>query len=129
MTQPFHVAAQFFPLVIAPGIVAFVRRRWPGLVTSGAIDGLVVWLFVVLAAVGFSLLVDFAFAVPVTLDTYRRGILLGLTSATAHTLATGKGKAVAPAPSLPDLSVPGVEVDEDRTKVARVTRADLDFGQ
>jgi predicted cobalt transporter CbtA len=129
MSPSFHLAAQFFPLVIAPGIVAFVRRRWPALVTSGAIDGLVVWLAVVLAAVGFSLLIDFAFGATIGIDTYRRGVLLGLTSATAHTLATGKGKAVAPAPSLPDLSVPGVEVDEDRTKVARVTRADLDFGQ
>jgi hypothetical protein len=129
MTQAFHLAAQFFPLVIAPGIVAIVRRRWPTLVTSGAIDGLVVWLAVVLAAVLFSLLIDFAFGATIGIDTYRRGVLLGLTSATAHTLATGKGKAATPKPSLPDLSVPGVEVDDERTKVATVRRADLDFGQ
>ncbi len=122
--------ARIFPLVIAPGVIAYIRRRWPALVTMGALDGLVVWLFVVLAAVLFSLLVDFAFGVPVTLDAFRRGVLLGLTSTTAHTLATGKGKPVRrdPVASLPDLSVPGVEVDEDRTKIARVTQADLDFG-
>jgi hypothetical protein len=125
----FLPAAQLFPLIIAPGVVAYVRRRWPATVTSGAIDGLLVWLFVVLAAVAFSLLIDFAFGVTLGIDAFRRGVLLGLTSATAHTLATGKGKAATPKPSLPDLSVPGVEVDDERTKVATVRRADLDFGQ
>jgi len=128
--MPFHDLAQFFPLVIAPGLIAYARRRWPSLVANGSLDGLVVWLFVVLAAVLFSLAIDFAFGAPVTLDAFRRGVLLGLTSATAHTLVTGKGRPVRRAPVLlPGLSVPGVEVDEDRTKIARVTQADLDFGQ
>jgi hypothetical protein len=133
MTQPsFHTFAQLFPLVIAPGVIAYIRRRWPSTVASGAIDGLVVWLFVVLAAVLFSLVIDFAFGVSLTIDAFRRGVLLGLTSATAHTLATGKGRPVAPSPppvSLPDPSAPAIEVDADKTKVARIAQADLDFGQ
>jgi predicted cobalt transporter CbtA len=121
---------QHFPLIIAPGVVAYVRRRWPAVVSSGFLDGLLVWLAVVIAAVAFSLLVDFAFGVPLTIDAFRRGVLLGLTSATAHTLATGKGKAARqPAPSLPDLSVPGVEVDEDKTRVAKSPwpKSEMDF--
>lgn len=128
----FHIAAQFFPLVIAPGVIAYVRRRWPDTVKSGFLDGPVVWLFVVLAAVLFSLLIDFALGVTLGIDTFRRGVLLGLTSASAHTLVTGKGKPVAPtAVSLPDLSTPGIEVDEDRTRVAPSPwpKSDLDFGK
>jgi hypothetical protein len=122
----FVTAAQFFPLVIAPGIVAYIRRRWPVVVSSGAIDGLVVWLAVVIAAVAFSLLIDFAFGVPLTIDAFRRGVLLGLTSATAHTLATGKGRAIVP---VAEPSIPAVSVDDECTRVAPSPwpKSDLDF--
>jgi hypothetical protein len=126
----FQQVAQLFPLVVAPGVVAYVRRRWPALVAHGYLDGLVVWLAVVLAAVLFSLLIDFAFGVPITMDGFRRGILLGFTSATTHTLATGKGRA-AEAPAA-EPSVPAVVVDEEKTRVAVSPwppKPDMDFNQ
>jgi hypothetical protein len=52
--------------------------------------------------------------------------LLGLTSATAHTLASGKGRPVAP---IAEPSIPAVTVDDERTRVAQSPwpKSEMDF--
>lgn len=97
----FPQVAQFFPLILAPGVVALARRQrrlaW--------IDGpLLVWACVVGAAVLWTLLLAAAMGEDITRGVVGRGVLLGLTSALADTWATRKGKAqeeAAPAPETP----------------------------
>jgi hypothetical protein len=96
--QIFAALAQAFPAVIAPGIVAYVRRRWP--TVGHDVDGLLVWLAVVLAAVAWEVVIGLAFGMREPLLLVRNGIALGVVAASAHTLATGAGKpANAPAQS------------------------------
>lgn len=85
--------SQYFPAILAPALVAHLRRRFP------AIDGWAVWVCVVLAAVAFSLVIGALYAQPPSLEMVRRGVLLGVLAAGAHTVATGKTKEKPPAPA------------------------------
>ena len=128
--MPFSSVAQFFPLILAPGVVALARRQrrlaW--------IDGpLLVWSCVVGAAVLWTLVLAAAMGEDITRAVIGRGVLLGLTSALADTWATRKGKAqeeAAPVPETPSAepTVEAAPVDlTPRNDVPR-REMDLDFG-
>lgn len=85
----FPQIAQFFPVVLAPGVVALVRRQRPLPWLDGPV---VVWLAVCGAAVLWAIVCGLATGESFGPEMVRRGLLLGLVSACAHTLATGKGK-------------------------------------
>ena len=97
--MPFSSVAQFFPLILAPGVVALARRQrrlaW--------IDGpLLVWSCVVGAAVLWTLVLAAAMGEDITRAVIARGVIMGLTSALADTWAT-RNKADSPGP---DAQVP-----------------------
>lgn len=92
----FQAISEFFPVILAPGVVALARGRWPGV--HRAVDGLLVWLAVVGAAVLWALVLGAAHGEPVGYEMVRRGFVLGLVSACAHTLVR-KPKAEEPAPA------------------------------
>lgn len=86
----FEAIAQFFPVILAPGVVALARGRWPGV--HRAVDGLIVWAAVIGAACVWAVLLGAAFGEPFGPDMVRRGFVLGLVSACAHTWARYQGK-------------------------------------
>ena len=95
----FPQVAQFFPLILAPGVVALARRQQ----RLAWIDGpLLVWACVVGAAVLWTLLLAAAMGESITRAVIARGVIMGLTSALADTWATRK-KADPPEP---DAQVP-----------------------
>ena len=55
----FEAISQFFPVILAPGVVALARGRWPGV--HRAVDGLIVWAAVIGAAVVWAVLLGIAF--------------------------------------------------------------------
>lgn len=89
---------RLFPAVIAPAIVAQIRRRWP------ALDGLLVWPVVVLVAVLLALAGAFL-AGPLTASSaaqaVREGLALGLAAIGLHYLARGKNAPTKPEPLAP----------------------------
>lgn len=104
----FSQIAQFFPVVLAPGVVAIVRRQKPLPWLDGPV---VVWLAVCGAAVLWAIVCGLATGESFGPEMVRRGLLLGLVSACAHTLASGKDKA-AEAPSQATLdAAPGGVVE------------------
>jgi hypothetical protein len=125
----FPQVAQFFPLILAPGVVALARRQkrlaW--------IDGpLLVWCCVVGAAVLWTLLLAAAMGEDITRAVVARGVIMGLTSALADTWATRKTAD----PPEPDAQVPAdaptvVAAPPDVTPVAPsgARAMDLDFGK
>ena len=125
--MPFSSVAQFFPLILAPGVVALARRQrrlaW--------IDGpLLVWSCVVGAAVLWTLLIAVAYEEPITRGVVGRGVLLGLTSALADTWATRKGKAqeeAAPAPETPSAEPTVEAAPPDLTPRNDVPRGTMDL--
>ena len=143
----FSQVSQFFPLILAPGVVALARRQkrlaW--------IDGpLLVWSCVVGAAVLWTLLLAAAMGEDIGRAVVARGVIMGLTSALADTWATRKtvdppepdallpGQVRGTSPSGGSVTVEGVVGPRD-TQVAPVDvtpmapsgmRAmDLDFGK
>ena len=95
----FPQVAQFFPLILAPGVVALARRQQ----RLAWLDGpLLVWSCVVGAAVLWTLLLAAAMGEGITRAVIGRGVFMGLTSALADTWATRK-KADPPEP---DAQVP-----------------------
>ena len=114
----FEAIAQFFPVILAPGVVALARGRWPGV--HRAVDGLIVWLAVIGAAVVWAVLLGAAFGEPFGPDMVRRGFVLGLVSACAHTWATFK-KPAAAAPSIPP------PAETPFTATAPLDASDYDF--
>ena len=116
----FAQVSQFFPLVLAPGVVALARRQkrlaW--------LDGpLLVWSCVVGAAVLWTLLIAVAYEEPITRGVVGRGVLLGLTSALADTWATRKGKAQEVA--APAAETPSAEPTVEAAPVDLTPRNDL----
>jgi hypothetical protein len=111
----FSQLAQFFPLVLAPGVIAMVRRQkrlaW--------LDGPVrVWAAVVGAAVLWTLLLALAYEEPITRSTVARGVLMGLTAALADTWATRKAKAQEEPPPAQEQASPAVADDRSTEVVA-----------
>ena len=125
--MPFSSVAQFFPLILAPGVVALARRQrrlaW--------IDGpLLVWACVVGAAVLWTLLLAAAMGEDITRGVVGRGVLLGLTSALADTWATRKGKAqeeAAPAAETPSAEPTVEAAPPDLTPRNDVPRGTMDL--
>ena len=123
----FPQVAQFFPLILAPGVVALARRQrrlaW--------IDGpLLVWSCVVGAAVLWTLLLAAAMGEDITRGVVGRGVLLGLTSALADTWATRKGKAqeeAAPVPETPSAEPTVEAAPPDLTPRNDVPRGTMDL--
>lgn len=112
----FEAIAQFFPVILAPGVVALARGRWPGV--HKAVDGLIVWAAVIGAGVLWALVLGAAFGEPFGHEMVRRGFLLGLLAACGHTLAKYRPK-------------PTEQVPEARetpfTATRDLTAADFDF--
>ena len=109
---------RLFPAVIAPAIVAHLRRRWP------AIDGLLVWLVVVGVAVLLSLGIAALNGQPFALATIRDGVILGLAAASIDTVANGKPSAKpaadAAAPAAPDTIAAAPPLTPENTGVRPV---------
>ena len=114
----FEAISQFFPVILAPGVVALARGRWPGV--HRAVDGLIVWAAVIGAAVVWAVILGIAFGEPFGPDMVRRGFVLGLVSACAHTWATFK-KPAAEAPSIPP------PAETPFTATAPLDASDYDF--
>ena len=125
--MPFSSVAQFFPLILAPGVVALARRQrrlaW--------IDGpLLVWSCVVGAAVLWTLVLAAAMGEDITRGVVGRGVLLGLTAALADTWATRKGKAqeeAAPAAETPSAEPTVEAAPPDLTPRNDVPRGTMDL--
>ena len=115
----FEAISQFFPVILAPGVVALARGRWPGV--HRAVDGLIVWLAVIGAACVWAVLLGIAFGEPFGPDMVRRGFVLGLVSACAHTWATYKPKPKEAAESIPP------PAETPFTATAHVDASDYDF--
>lgn len=122
----FESIAQFFPLVLAPGVVALARGRWPGV--HRAVDGLLVWLAVTGAAVLWTLAIGAAFGEPFGPDMVRRGFLLGLVSACGHTLAKYRPKPADPPEPDAVAAPPPKDTPFTATRDAEKVGMDLDFG-
>lgn len=112
----FEAIAQFFPVILAPGVVALARGRWPRV--HKAVDGLIVWLAVIGAGVLWALVIGVAFGEPFSREMVRRGFLLGLLAACAHTWVKYQPKAEE-APSEPEAVPPPKDL----------SAADFDFGE
>jgi hypothetical protein len=115
--------APYFSAVLAPGVVALARRRYPRV--GVAVDGLLVWLAVAGAAVLFSVGIGVTVGEPFGVTMVRRGLLLGFLACAGHTLATGRGRPpVAPLPDAPS-TLDGMTVPV--TPRNDVPRMQLDF--
>ena len=110
----FPQVAQFFPLILAPGVVALARRQQ----RLAWIDGpLLVWACVVGAAVLWTLVLAAAMGEDITRAVVARGVIMGLTAALADTWATRKTPAAEPqvppepptVPAAPDVTPLPVE--------------------
>lgn len=121
----FEAISQFFPVVLAPGVVALARGRWPKV--HKAVDGLIVWAAVIGAAVLWAMVIGAAFGESFSREMVRRGFLLGLVSACGHTLLRRpKPAEEAPEASAPDTVVAPPPVTPETHGQGKM---DLDFGQ
>ena len=125
----FPQIAQFFPLILAPGVIAMVRRQKPFRWLDGP---LLVWLAVIGAAVLWTLLIALAYSEAITRGVVGRGVLLGITAALADTWATRKkldpeafAEVRLPMPSAPPTDVALPDLTPDTAGTARAM--DLDF--
>lgn len=111
MTTTFQDLANLFPAILAPALVAHLRRRCP------VIDGALVLFCVAVAGVAFSIVIGLAFAEPFSAAMVRRGVLLGVSAVAAHTMAKGK---LAPqaAPVVPEPPTPPAIPDAGVTPLA-----------
>lgn len=122
----FQSLAELFPVILAPGVVALARGRWPRV--HKAVDGLIVWLAVIGAGVLWALVIGAAFGEPFGHEMVRRGFLLGLLAACGHTLAKYRPKEAEPesAPSAPDTIAAPPQLTPENTG-ARPPKMDLEF--